>query len=312
MPTQKRGWVEDIVRPWIEQGTYVNDLSREAYRARVSRVPDYLAALGFPGIYAPTRFRREHIEALKYRAKAVGGPSRGRPLAATYVVPLLSCLHDLLSFWAKRYRSVDLLTLVSDDRLWRTKKPTPIRPSKSLDTTTDLERLTSRCDATTQVGVVLGAYSGLRVGEVTGDNDLSAVEVRDLDLALDRPSWVTVRRGKEGKPRRAPVPPAARNVLLAATHGLGPTARVYPHSAAALRHKLAEAGRAAGLGHVHPHRLRATFITFALRAGVPPQVVMDWAGHEKAETTKGYSDHDPVIEARGLALYEAYLAGGSA
>jgi len=312
MPSAERRWVENVVSPWIREGTYVNDVSRAAYAERVARVPRYLAAVGFPEVYAPTEFRREHIEALKYRAKAVGGPNQGRPLAPTYVVPLLSSLHDCLAYWARHYRSVDLLALVSDDRLWRTKKPVPVRRSRSLDALEDLERLTSRCDAATQVGVVLGAYSGLRVGEITGDNELSAVEKRDLELALDRPSWVTVRHGKEAKPRRAPVPPVARNVLLSATLGLDPTARVYPYSAWRFRRDLAEAGRAAGLSHVHPHRLRATFITFALRAGVPQQVVMDWAGHEKAETSRGYSDRDPVIEARGRTLYEAYLEGRSA
>jgi integrase len=305
MPTSDRGW-EELVDQWVKNGTYVNDLSRESYRSRALRVPLLLEGLGVrPAPRAPTDFRREHVETLKYRARAISGPNRGRPLAPTTVVPLLSALHDLLSFYARRYRSVELLELVSDERLWRTRKPEPIRPARSLETPADGERLLRVCDDRTRVGVVLGLYSGLRVGEIC------STEVRDLELSLDRPSWVTVRCGKESKPRRAPVPPVARNILLSAVHGLPPATRVYPVSRGVFRDDLAAASRRAGLGHVYPHRLRATFITFALRAGAPEQAVMDWAGHNKAETTKGYSDRDPVIEARARERFEAYLEEGA-
>lgn len=305
MPTSERGW-EESVKQWVEKGTYVNDQSRGSYRSRVLRVPVLLESAGFrPAPRAPTDYRREHVDALKYRARATSGPNRGRPLAQTTVVPLLSALHDYLSFYAKQYRSVELLELVSDERLWRTRKPEPIRPARSLATPEDAERLLRACDERTRIGFVLGLYSGLRVGEIC------SVEVRDLELCLDRASSVTVRRGKESKPRQVPIPPVARNVLLSAIHGLPPGARVYPVSQGAFRDDLAAASRRAGLGHVYPHRLRATFITFALRAGAAEQAVMDWAGHNKAETTKGYSDRDPVIEARSRERYEKYVAGGA-
>jgi integrase len=298
--------VEHTVGTWILEGTSVSERSKIAYRQRASLVPRYLEAAGFrPPPTAPTQFRREHVDALKYRAIGVGGAARGRPLAPKHVGVLLSALHDLLRFWGDRLESKDLLRLVGDRRLWRYRDPQPVRRSRSLETLADLERLVACCDLRTRVGVMLGADAGLRVAEIV------ALEVRDMELAVDRASWVTVRSGKGAKPRLAPVSPAARNVLLEATHGLPGTARVYGLGDAAFREHLRAAGQRAGLGHVHPHRLRATFITFALRGGADLQVVRQWAGHESGDTTADYAHRDPVIEARALQRRDAYLAGGA-
>ncbi len=303
-----RGWVENTVEPWLREGTYVCESSRVTYRGWLLGVPDKLAALGFkPPPTAPTSFERSHIEALKYRATSCRGASKGRRLASKSISPLLSKLRDLLGYWGRVYKDARLLALVSDARLWHVKEPRPVRPAKSLETTEDLERLIAVCaDLPTQVGVVLGAYSGLRIGDILG------LEVRDLELYLDRPSWVLIRSGKGDVPRHPPVPPVARNVLLSAVQGLSPKDKVYGRTAQRFRDDLATAGLLAHLGHVYPHRLRSTFIVFSLRAGVPETVLMEWVAHKDPKTTAGYKGHDSQIETRARGLYEAYLASGSA
>lgn len=307
VPDAARGWVENTVEPWIREGTYVSERSRGAYRARARMVPAYLEALGFrPPPTCAKDFRREHIEALRCRAICVEGPHAGQKMSPKQLSVVMSALHQLLAFWAERRGSRQLARLVTDRRLWSVRDPQPIRPARSLTDLTDLDRLMAASDAPTRIGILLGAASGLRVDEI------SSVEVRDLELSLERPSWVTVRSGKGSKPRRAPVPPMARNVLMAAVLGKSPTERVVGLTVEAFRSRLGKASARAGIPHVYPHRLRATFITFAIRAGAPEQQVQEWAGHEDAETTHGYARHDPEIENRALRLYEGYLEGRAA
>lgn len=304
MPSATRGWVETTVDTWIREGTYVSDRSRDAYRRRASMVPTYLAAIGFnPPPTSVDAFRRDHIDALRCRGVSTSGPHAGERMSPKQLSVVMSALRQLLGFWAERRGSRDLVRLVADRRLWSVRDPQPIRPARSLSSPEDLDRLVASCDERVRVGAVLGGHCGLRIAEI------AAVEVRDLELCLDRPSWVTVRSGKGSKPRRAPIPPCARNLLMAAVHDRAPTERLLSLGVDAFRRGLARAGRRAGIGHVYPHRLRATFITFALRSGAIEQVVMDWAGHEKYETTRGYSRHDPELEGLALRRFEAYLDG---
>ena len=306
VPTAARGWVENTVEPWIREGTYVSETSRRLYRQRAGLIPNYLEALGFaPPPTSVDAFRREHIEALRCRAVCVDARVQGRRMSPKHLSVVLSALHGLLAYWAERRPQKELGRLVADRRLWRVKDPRPVRPSRSLDSLEELARLMAAADDRTRVGISLGAGSGLRISEI------SALECRDLELALDRSSWLTVRSGKGSKPRRTPVPPASRNLLLAAVQGKGASDRVMEISASCFRSRLALAGARAGIGHVHPHRLRATFITFAIRSGAPEQTVQEWAGHRDAETTHGYSRGDPEIGRRALVLYERYLQGGA-
>ena len=299
VPDSARGWKE-TVETWVREGVYACEASKEEYRRWMGRIPSYLGALGFE--HPPTTprdFRREHIDALKYRAVGL----RGGQLAPKTREVLMSKLRDLLGFYGRAHHSAVLLELASDVRLWRCRSVEPIRPTRGLREPADIDRMLGSCDLETQVAVSLGAWSGLRSAEIR------AVEVRDLELSLTDRSWVVVRSGKGGKPRRAPVPPAGRNVLLRATTGMGPAARVYPRTYDVLRSRIMDSSRRAGLGCVRPHQLRASFILFALRAGVPEAVVQSWVGHRNPATTRGYVGRDPLIEDRAALALGAYLAG---
>ena len=299
VPDAARGWKE-TVETWLREGVYACEASKEEYRCWMGRVPGYLGALGFQHPpTSPRDFRREHIDALKYRAIGL----RGSQLAPKTRAVLLSKLRDLLGFYGRAHHSASLLELASDTRLWRFRSVDPIRPTRGLREPADVDRLLASCDAETQVAVVLGAWSGLRSAEIR------SVEVRDLELSLTDRSWLVVRSGKGGRPRRAPVPPAGRNVLLRAASGLGPTAHVYPRTYGVLRSRVLAASARAGLGCVRPHQLRASFILFALRAGVPEAVVQTWVGHSNPATTRAYVGRDPLIEDRAAQAFGAYLAG---
>lgn len=67
---------------------------------------------------------------------------------------------------------------------------------------------------------------------------------------------------------------------------------------------LAARAEAAGLSrHIHPHLLRHTFITWALRAGVPPHRIMLITGHKNLQTLSGYvSDLDAETNPVGAEL----------
>lgn len=298
VPDAARGWKE-TVETWLREGVYACERSKNDYRKWLSRLPAYwdAAGLGRPSL---RELRKEHVDALKYR---VVGQRNGRPLAPKTKAVLLSKLRDLVGFWGRKYHLSSLLELASDDRLWRMRCVEPIRPTRGLAGPADLDRLIGACDERTQVAVVLGAFSGLRASEIR------QVEVQDLELSLTSDSWVLVRSGKGGKPRRTPVPPAGRNVLLRACSGRNPGALVYPMSADTLRLRLAAASCSVGLGRVRPHQLRASFILFALRAGVPEAVVQTWVGHKNPATTRGYVGRDPVIEARASQALSAYMGG---
>ena len=111
-------------------------------------------------------------------------------------------------------------------------------------------------------------------------------------------STVPARRGQEGAPGRVP--------LFPTSHGK----RLLPADVWKLVRRL---GGAAGfppelVSRLGPHALRATFITLSLDAGAPIRDVQDAAGHDSADTTRGYdrSRHN-LDRAPGWKL-AAYLA----
>ena len=69
-------------------------------------------------------------------------------------------------------------------------------------------------------------------------------------------------------------------------------------------------GKRAGLGSVHPHVLRAAFITAALDAGVPLRDVQIAARHADPRTTTIYDRRRQNFD-RNAAYFEvAFVAGG--
>jgi integrase len=155
--------------------------------------------------------------------------------------------------------------------------------------------------------VALLALNGLRVSEALGI-DIQAI-------GMQRGHRTVPIMGKGDKPAIIPLAPrTCRAVDLACgerttgplilnTHGQ----RMNPHSAAWVLHKL---GRRAGIGHVHCHQLRHTFIGTALDAGVPLRDVQIGARHADPRTTARYDNARKSLDRHPTYIVASYLAGG--
>jgi site-specific recombinase XerD len=66
-------------------------------------------------------------------------------------------------------------------------------------------------------------------------------------------------------------------------------------------------GRAAGIQHVAPHRLRHGFVTLALDAGVALRDVQDAAGHADSRTTRRYDRSRHALDRAATYAVAAYL-----
>jgi integrase/recombinase XerD len=69
-------------------------------------------------------------------------------------------------------------------------------------------------------------------------------------------------------------------------------------------------GKRAGLGHVHPHMLRAAFIMAALDAGVPLRDVQIAARHADPRTTTIYDRRRQNFDRHAAYVVVAFVAGG--
>lgn len=130
---------------------------------------------------------------------------------------------------------------------------------------------------------------GLRRAEASGLN-LESVQADGIHV-----------RGKGGKVRIVPVPPAFQELLRPYLDGLladGPLLRSIDRRTGELTDKrltvdgiakaLAARVNAAGLLPTTPHDLRRTYITNLLNVGTDPLTVAELAGHVRIDTTRKY------------------------
>lgn len=89
-------------------------------------------------------------------------------------------------------------------------------------------------------------------------------------------------------------------------HGVRMPMRHRPLRADAMR----SIGRRAGLGHVHPHMLRAAFIMAALDVGVPLRDVQLAARHADPRTTTIYDHRRQGLDRHAAYVVVAFVAGG--
>ncbi|MHB8246955.1 MAG: tyrosine-type recombinase/integrase [Acidimicrobiales bacterium] len=127
------------------------------------------------------------------------------------------------------------------------------------------------------LAVLLG-LNGLRVSEACSTN----IE----DLGIERGHRTLCILGKGSKPATIPLVPR--------------TAHRWVRSI----------GRHAGLGNVHPHMLRATFIMAALDAGVPLRDVQLAARHADPRTTTVYDHRRQGLDHHAAYVVVAFVAGG--
>jgi site-specific recombinase XerD len=137
-------------------------------------------------------------------------------------------------------------------------------------------------------------HCGLRVSEVCG------LMVQDVDLDNGK---LFVSNSKERKDRVIYVSKAARDALRAHFDFSSDRAMKYvfendghPLSSRAIQRSLNLYGRRCGI-HVSPHRLRHTFASQMLNAGMPVTSLQRYLGHEELDTTMNYAKvSDPVLQ----------------
>jgi integrase len=180
-------------------------------------------------------------------------------------------------------------------------------------------RLTDTLDASTYRlaadALLLARAVGLRIGEL-------------LDLELDcvheirgHGSWLKVPLGKLDTERMVPLDDETIALVdrITTTRTPGrplphprtrrPTQFLFTHhgrrlSQNAVRAELARSADAAGIGHVTPHRLRHTYATALVNAGVSLQALMALLGHVSAEMSLRYAH---LFDATVRAEYERAL-----
>jgi integrase/recombinase XerD len=154
---------------------------------------------------------------------------------------------------------------------------------------------------------VLLGLNGLRVSEACG------AHVEDLGIERRHPTLGIV--GKGNQPATIPVVPrTARTVDLAVgERATGPVllrhdgGRLDPRTA----HRWVRSiGQRAGLGRVHPHMLRAAFITAALDAGVPLRDVQQAARHADPRTTTIYDRRRQTLDRHAAFAVVAFVTNG--
>ncbi len=156
------------------------------------------------------------------------------------------------------------------------------------------------------LAVLLG-LNGLRVSEACATN----IE----DLGIERGHRTLRILGKGNKPATIPlVPRTARTIDLAVgERHEGPILRRRDGQRLDRRtaHRWVRSiGKRAGLGHVHPHMLRAAFIMAALDAGVPLRDVQTAARHSDPRTTTIYDRRRQNFDRHAAYVVVAFVAGG--
>lgn len=164
-----------------------------------------------------------------------------------------------------------------------------------------------RYDAAHAALAVLLGLNGLRVSEACSTN----IE----DLGFERGHRTLRILGKGNKPALIPlVPRTARTVDLAvAERRDGPILR--RHDGQRLDRRTAHRwvrsiGKRAGLGHVHPHMLRAAFVMAALDAGAPLRDVQIAARHADPRTTTVYDRRRSNFDRHAAYVVVSFITGG--
>jgi site-specific recombinase XerD len=146
--------------------------------------------------------------------------------------------------------------------------------------------------------------NGMRVSEAL------AADVGDLNASRGHRTLELRRKGgKRQTTALAPRTAAALDALVSDREA-GPIfqtrtgRRMDRHAAAKVIGRLA---RAAGIEHVAPHRLRHSFVTAALDAGVSLRDVQDAAGHADPRTTRRYDRGRHALDRAATYAVAAYL-----
>ncbi len=270
-------------------------------------------AANAPEVVRVADLRRAHIEA--YKLYLAGRPSaRGGRLTKTSLAEHLGGLRtcfERLAEWDGD--DVPAAVLVFDGDLPLRDAPLP----RFLDDgafTKLLQATRADSDPFVRLTVEFLARTGLRKGEFL---DLTVDSVVQIGSAY----WLHVPLGKLRTDRYIPLHPQLKD-LLDAWLAERPTSLRTPYlfvehgqriGQTRVDRAVAKAARAAGIGHVSPHRLRHTLATQAINRGMSLEAIAALLGHRSMRMTMVYArianrtvaDEYFAVTERVEALYDA-------
>jgi len=173
-------------------------------------------------------------------------------------------------------------------------------PAKSELLTPDrIEAMRDKCRPDRWLFFRAALETGARQGELLNAYAREISQVPPLWTVPSRPGSKS-----RGKSRSLPISrELAASMLERGTRR--PDGRVFPHSRHTIRDWWDELTEQIGVTGVTLHGLRATYITAALDAGVPPVQVQKLAGHAHLTTTMGYYRSDAVSRSAAEAVARA-------
>lgn len=147
-----------------------------------------------------------------------------------------------------------------------------------------------RLDPLRRLVVEMLARTGMRVGEIC---DLATDAVTVLG---DQTIWLRIPVGKLHNDRYIPLHPALVELLDAWRQHARPASSPWlitnqdrPLNRHSVTRMVAHCGRLAGIGHVHPHRLRHTLATQAINRGMSLEAIAALLGHRSPRMTMVYA-----------------------
>lgn len=176
--------------------------------------------------------------------------------------------------------------------------------------------LLSAPDRTTRIGrrdyalLMLDIHLGLRRSEL--------VAIRTEDLKPGPPAPHIYFRGKGEKDRRVEIRPDLFEVLEDYHEDVGEAEEyLFPSfkghiSGTQFWRIVKRYAAAAGLPkNIHPHSLRAAFVTFGLEAGVSIPDIQRAVGHSRPETTLGYARDLEQVKSKATRALDGLKAGAA-
>jgi integrase len=156
-----------------------------------------------------------------------------------------------------------------------------------------------------RLAVELLARTGMRVGELCDLED-------DAVTIMDSEAWLRIPVGKLHNDRYVPLHPHLVELIAEYRASDGPftpgrllSGTEGPLNRYAVDRWIKRIGRRAGIGHVHPHRLRHTFATQAINRGMTIDVIAALLGHRSLDMTRRYAQISNRVVANEYAAVAA-------
>lgn len=205
--------------------------------------------------------------------------TRGNPKRAfSSINAALSALHSFFTFLADE----GIRTTIPFTRRLRVKQPQPDVRAPAEEEEAEIMRWIEK-NAPSKIYLAFKAmrHAGLRVGEV------AKLTPKDI-LVVKRLVRMRVV-GKGSRIREVPVlDKETANALVKLKQEVSPGQPLFGVKDCTLRWWAERASKATGI-KFHTHLLRHAFATEALNRGVPVDVVQQWLGHSRLETTRRYA-----------------------